>query len=78
MNIRMDALHIAANSSRDFAQGKRTRAARARVLAGQDLRDRVAKHGGEPMSMTQPEFARFVQSESEGAAQVSKAAGIEP
>jgi len=25
------------------------------------------KHGGEPMSMTQPEFARFVQRESESA-----------
>ncbi len=37
----------------------------ARVLAGRDLRDWIAKHGGEPMSMTQPEFARFVQSESE-------------
>jgi hypothetical protein len=50
----------------------------ARALAGQDLRDWVAKHGGEPMSMTQPQFARFVQSESEGAARLSKAAGIEP
>jgi tripartite-type tricarboxylate transporter receptor subunit TctC len=50
----------------------------ARALAGQDLRDWVAKHGGEPMSMTQPVFARFVQSESERAAQLSKAAGIEP
>ena len=50
----------------------------ARVLAGQDLRDWIAKHGGEPMSMTQPEFARFVQSESESAAQIIKAAGIKP
>ena len=49
-----------------------------RVLAGPDLRDWVAKHGGEPMSMTQPEFARFVQSESEGAARLIKAAGIKP
>ena len=47
-----------------------------RVLAGPDLRDWIAKHGGEPMSMTQPEFARFVQSESEGAARLIKAAGI--
>jgi tripartite-type tricarboxylate transporter receptor subunit TctC len=39
-----------------------------RVLAGPDLRDSVTKHGGEPMSMTQPEFARFVQAESESAA----------
>jgi len=50
----------------------------ARVLAGPDLRDWVAKHGGEPMSMTQPEFARFVQSESESAARLIKAAGIKP
>jgi tripartite-type tricarboxylate transporter receptor subunit TctC len=39
-----------------------------RVLAEPDLRDWITKHGGEPMSMTQPEFARFVQRESEGAA----------
>jgi tripartite-type tricarboxylate transporter receptor subunit TctC len=48
----------------------------ARVLAGPDLRDWLAKHGGEPMSMTQPEFARFVQSESESAAQLVTAVGI--
>jgi tripartite-type tricarboxylate transporter receptor subunit TctC len=40
----------------------------ARVLAGPDLRDWIAKHGGEPMNMTQREFARFVQSQSEDAA----------
>jgi tripartite-type tricarboxylate transporter receptor subunit TctC len=50
----------------------------ARVLAGQELHDWVAKHGGEPMSMTQPQFARFVQSESEGAARLIKAAGSNP
>ena len=44
----------------------------ARVLAGPDLRDWIAKHGGEPMDMTQPEFARFVQSESEDAARFIK------
>jgi len=44
----------------------------ARVLAGPDLRDWIAKHGGEPMNMTQPEFARFVQSESEDAARFIK------
>jgi tripartite-type tricarboxylate transporter receptor subunit TctC len=48
------------------------------VLAGPDLRDWVAKHGGEPMSMTQPEFARFVLSESESAARIFEAAGIKP
>jgi tripartite-type tricarboxylate transporter receptor subunit TctC len=48
----------------------------ARVLAAPDLRDWTAKHGGQPMSMTQPEFARFVQSESESAARLVTAAGI--
>ena len=41
-----------------------------RVLAGADLRDWIMKHGGEPMSMKQPEFARFVQSETESAARL--------
>jgi tripartite-type tricarboxylate transporter receptor subunit TctC len=48
----------------------------ARVLAGPDLRDWIEKHGGEPMSMTRPEFARFVQSESESAARLVTAVGI--
>jgi len=47
-----------------------------RALAGPDLRDWVTKHGGEPMSMTQPEFARFVQGESESAAQLINAVEI--
>ena len=41
-----------------------------RVMGGPDLRDWIMKHGGEPMSMTQPEFARFVQGESESAARL--------
>jgi len=41
-----------------------------RVLAGPDLRDWIAQQGGEPMSMTQPEFARFVQGESENSARL--------
>jgi tripartite-type tricarboxylate transporter receptor subunit TctC len=49
----------------------------ARVLAGQKLRDWIAKHGGEPMNMTRAEFARFVLSESESAAQI-KDATIKP
>ena len=49
----------------------------ARVLAGPDLRDWIAKHGGETMNMTQPEFARFVQSESEDASRFIKA-GAKP
>jgi tripartite-type tricarboxylate transporter receptor subunit TctC len=49
-----------------------------RVLAAPGLRDWITGHGGEMMSMTQPEFARFVLSESESAARLTKAAGIEP
>jgi tripartite-type tricarboxylate transporter receptor subunit TctC len=41
-----------------------------RVLSGSDLRDWIQQHGGEPMSMTPPEFARFVQGESESAARL--------
>ncbi len=43
-----------------------------------DPRDSLAKHGGDPMSMTQAEFARFVLSESESAARIIKAAAINP
>jgi tripartite-type tricarboxylate transporter receptor subunit TctC len=50
----------------------------ARSLAAPDLREWLAKHGGEPMSMTQPEFARFVLSESESASRIIEAAGIKP
>jgi tripartite-type tricarboxylate transporter receptor subunit TctC len=50
----------------------------ARALAAPDVRDRLAKHGADPMSMTQPEFARFVVSESENAARLAKAVGIKP
>ena len=50
----------------------------AQVMATPDLRDWLAKHGADPMSMTPPEFARFVLSESERAARIVKAAGIEP
>jgi tripartite-type tricarboxylate transporter receptor subunit TctC len=50
----------------------------ARVLAGRDLRDWIATHGAEPMSMTQQEFARFVQSESESAVRLINAVGIKP
>ena len=41
-----------------------------------ELRDWLAEHGADPMSMTQAEFARFVLSESEDAARIIKAAGI--
>ena len=50
----------------------------ARTLATPDMRDWLAKHGADPMSMTQPEFAHFVLSESESAAHIIKAAGIKP
>jgi tripartite-type tricarboxylate transporter receptor subunit TctC len=50
----------------------------ARALAAPDVRDRLAKHGADPISMTQPEFARFVVSESENAARIVKAVGIRP
>jgi len=48
----------------------------ARALAAPDLREWLANHGAEPMNMTQPEFARFVLSESESATRTIKAAGI--
>ena len=50
----------------------------ARALAAPDLREWLAKHGADPMSMTQPEFARFVLSESESATRLIEAAGIKP
>jgi tripartite-type tricarboxylate transporter receptor subunit TctC len=50
----------------------------ARAMAAPDLLDWLAKHGADPMGMTQPEFARFVLSESESAARIIEAAGIKP
>jgi tripartite-type tricarboxylate transporter receptor subunit TctC len=50
----------------------------AQALAAPDLREWLANHGADPMSMSQPEFARFVLSESESAARVIEAAGIRP
>lgn len=47
-----------------------------RALSAPDLRDRFTKLGAEPMDMTRAEFARFVRSEIESAARISKAAGI--
>ena len=48
----------------------------ARALAAPNLRDWLTKHGADPMSMTQPEFARFVLSESQSAARIIKTAGV--
>jgi tripartite-type tricarboxylate transporter receptor subunit TctC len=50
----------------------------ARAMATPDMRQWLAEHGAEPMSMTQPEFARFVLSESESATRIIEAAGIKP
>jgi tripartite-type tricarboxylate transporter receptor subunit TctC len=50
----------------------------ARALATPDLRDWLAKHRADPMSMSQREFSHFVQSENESAARIIKAAGIKP
>jgi tripartite-type tricarboxylate transporter receptor subunit TctC len=50
----------------------------ARALAAPDLREWLAKHGAEPMNMTQPEFTRFVLTESESATHLIEAAGIKP
>ena len=41
-----------------------------------EMRDWLAEHGADPMSMTQAEFARLVLTESESAARIIKAAGI--
>jgi len=50
----------------------------ARALAAPDLREKLAKLGFEPMSMTSSEFARFVRNEIESSARIAKAAGIKP
>jgi tripartite-type tricarboxylate transporter receptor subunit TctC len=51
-------------------------AAVARALAVEDLRERLAKLGAEPMIMTRARFARFVEEELQEAARLVKAAGI--
>ncbi len=50
----------------------------AQVMATPELRNWLAKHGADPVKLSQPEFARFVLSESERAARIAKAAGIKP
>ena len=50
----------------------------AQVMATPDLRDWLAKHGADSISMTPPEFSRFVLRESERAARIVKAAEIKP
>lgn len=48
----------------------------ASVLAEPDLRQELAEHGAEPMSMTQAEFQAFVSSERDSAARIMRDAGI--
>ena len=50
----------------------------ARVMAAPELRAWLEEHGADRMSMTQPEFARFVLKESESAKRIFKAAGLKP
>jgi tripartite-type tricarboxylate transporter receptor subunit TctC len=50
----------------------------ARVMAAPELRAWLEEHGADRMSMTQPEFARFVLKESESAKRLFKAAGLKP
>jgi tripartite-type tricarboxylate transporter receptor subunit TctC len=50
----------------------------ARVLARPEVRDWVAEHGGEVMSMSRADFAGLVQSESERAARLGTAARSTP
>jgi tripartite-type tricarboxylate transporter receptor subunit TctC len=50
----------------------------ARVLATPELHSWLDEHGADRMSMTQPEFARFVLEESESAKRIVKAASVKP
>jgi len=50
----------------------------ARVMATPELREWLEEHEADRMSMAQPEFARFVQNESERAERIIKAAGVKP
>src|SRR5580700_1931240 len=50
----------------------------ARVLAAPELRAWLEEHGADRMSMTQPEFARFVLKEAESAERIIKAATVKP
>jgi tripartite-type tricarboxylate transporter receptor subunit TctC len=50
----------------------------ARVLTAPDMRAWLEEHGADRMSMTQPEFARFVLQESESAKRIVEAVGLKP
>jgi tripartite-type tricarboxylate transporter receptor subunit TctC len=45
------------------------------VIAGPKLGDWLARHGSDRISMTQPEFAKFVRDDSESAARLMKTTG---
>ena len=49
-----------------------------RALADPGVRERLAKLGNDPMSMTPAEFSQFVRTEVDDYARVIKAAGIKP
>jgi tripartite-type tricarboxylate transporter receptor subunit TctC len=48
----------------------------ARALRDPAVREMLVKHGGDPMTMTQADFTRFVLAESESAARIIEATGI--
>jgi len=50
----------------------------AGALAMPDVRSALMLHGAQPLNMTQPEFARFVVTESKKAAMIANVAGISP
>ena len=50
----------------------------ARALSDPAVRASLVTHGGEPMSMTQPDFTRFVLDESESGARIIEAARVKP
>ena len=49
-----------------------------RALADSDVRERMAKLGNDPMSMTPAEFSRYVRKEIEDNGRIIRAAGIKP
>jgi len=47
-----------------------------RAVSAPDVRERFARLGAEPMTMTPPEFARFVQREIDNAERIARISGI--
>ncbi len=50
----------------------------AQIVATAEVRERLARLGAEPMSMTPAEFARFVRAETEAAERIVRLSGIKP